>query len=68
VAYIHHSASTIDRALSWPEIYVAATIGAFIILISIAEFVALFAHDDRRANRAHQILSDLLKVFQRRTR
>ncbi len=68
MAYIYHLASTIDRALSWPEIYAAATMSAFILLISIAMFVALFARDDKRAERAHKIFCDLLKVFQRRTR
>jgi hypothetical protein len=68
VAYIYHLASTVDGAVAWPEIYAAATISAFILLISIAMFVALFDHDDKRANRAYKIFRDLLKVFQRRAR
>jgi hypothetical protein len=68
VVYIYHLASSINRALTWPEIYGAAAVGAFIVFIGVAMFVALFAHDDKRANRAYKILGDLLKVFQRRTR
>ncbi len=59
--------SSVNYALTWPEIYGAIVIGAFIIFIGVAMFVALFA-DDERASRAHKILIDLLKVFQRRTR
>jgi hypothetical protein len=68
VNYSHHLASSISRALTWPEIYSAATVGAFIIFIGVAMFVALFANDDRRAARAYKIFSDLLRAFLRRTR
>jgi hypothetical protein len=68
VDYTYHLASSIERALTWPEIYGAATIGALIFLISIAMFVAMFSRDDKRAKRAHEIFSELLKVFPWRTR
>jgi hypothetical protein len=68
VTQIGHLASDVGRALAWPEIYAAATITAFMLLISIAMFVALFDRDRERANRAYKIFRDLLKVFQRRTR
>lgn len=68
MVHIYHLASTIDRAVTWPEIYGAAVTGAFIIFIGSAMFVALFAKDDKRAGRAQKILSDLLKLFSRRTR
>jgi hypothetical protein len=64
---IYDLGSTINHTLTWPEIYGAAVVGAFIIFIGVAVFVALFA-DDKRAIRAQKILRELLKVFQRRTR
>lgn len=68
MVYIYHLASTINHALTWPEIYGAAAVGALIIFIGVAMFVALFANDDKRAARAYKIFSDLLRAFLRRTR
>jgi hypothetical protein len=68
VGYIYQLAPNIDHAFTWPELYGAIAISAFILFIGIAMFVALFANDDKRASRAHMIFCDLLKLFQRRTR
>lgn len=66
--YIYHLAASINRALTWPEICGAIIVGAFIIFIGVAMFVALFADDDKRATRAYKIFRDLLRAFLRRTR
>ena len=67
MVHSYQLASSVNYALTWPEIYGAIIVGAFTIFIGFAVFVALFA-GDKRASRAHKILIDLLKVFQRRTR
>ena len=55
-----HLMVSTSHAIAWPEIYGAATIGAFVIFTGVAMFVALFARNPRRAGRAQEIFRDLL--------
>lgn len=66
--YILYLVASIYDARAWIEVYIAATIGAFVLFIGVAIFVAIFAKDDKRGLRAEKIVSELLKVFHRRTR
>lgn len=68
MGYMYRLAPNVDHAFAWPEVYGANAIGAFILFIGIAMFVAQFADDEKRANRAHALFCDLLKLFQRSPR
>lgn len=56
------------HAPAWIEIYIAAIVGAFMVLVGVAVFAAIFIKDDQRGLRAKEVASELLKVFRRRDR
>jgi hypothetical protein len=57
----------LDRTLTWPALYGAIFLGVALCLLVTATVVALFARDDKRANRAMKIFTELLRLFDRRS-
>jgi hypothetical protein len=57
----------LDRALAWPALFGAIFLTVALCLMATATAVALFARDDKRANRAMKIFTELLRLFHRRS-
>jgi hypothetical protein len=56
------------RALAWPALYGAIFFAVVLGLLVAATMVALFAHNEPRANRAVRIVRELVRLFRWRSR
>jgi hypothetical protein len=56
------------HALAWPVLYGAIFFAVLLCLLAVAASVALFAGNDKRANRAFRVFSELLRLFDWRSR
>jgi hypothetical protein len=58
----------IGHAVAWQALYAAGFSAVLLALLALTTNVALFAHDDKRAERALKILRELVRLFRRRPR
>ena len=58
----------LGHVLAWPALYSAIFFAVVLCLLAVAASVAIFAQDDKRANRAYKIFSDLLRTLRWRSR
>jgi hypothetical protein len=56
----------LSHALAWPAIYCAITYSVLLGLLVVAQSVALFTNDEKRASRACMIFLELLRMFRLR--
>jgi hypothetical protein len=63
-----HLVVSTNHALAWPETYGATVTGVFILFTGFALFVALFDRNSARAERAHEMFTELLDLLRWRRR
>ena len=56
-----------DKALAYPELCGEFFLAVVLSLLATATYVALFAKNAERADRAYKIVSDILDIFRGRS-
>jgi hypothetical protein len=57
--------SHVSHAVAWSAFYTLIILGVLLCLLALATFVALFAQDEKRANRALRVFRELITLLRR---
>jgi hypothetical protein len=68
VVQVPELVTSLGPALAWPAVYGAIFVAVLLCLLVSAATVAMVAQDDKRANRAFKIFSEILRFFRRRSK